>query len=65
MTPIYQPICEACDEQGIERQATDRSWGRDLCAGCAAVCEDAHQRDQASDGPPVGWEPSVYARVRR
>lgn len=37
----YQPLCQTCEEQGIERLATEERHGDPLCASCATSQDEA------------------------
>lgn len=46
MVALYEPICERCDEDGVESRATEERFGNALCADHAdAYDEAAHERN--------------------
>lgn len=46
---LYEPICAACDEDGIITLATEERFGIWLCASCATAEDEAAYERMLAD----------------
>lgn len=51
MTPVYEPICEHCNDDGVERLATEERFGTLLCLEHATAYDDREPSDPDLSGP--------------
>ena len=65
MTPLYSPLCARCEEDGIERQATEERFGEPLCLAHAHAYDDREPPEPDLNRPTIQEQFAHFSETYR